>query len=193
LGVKLNPTAENPATTTVSNLPPRKPSIVLEIDGVKYRFDRRQNLPKRAGKALDGDIKVALNGVETPAWITSNRGWAKDENLTIDYIWLNVAAGTDMGDGTANPEAQNGFITLDYTVDAKTFAGKEVIASVGTTERKNPDRVGKVGEDGTPLDAKRVAAFQEAMAKKKAAADQPTPAPAGEGAPASAETPPQVA
>lgn len=163
--------AEPAPASNVSNLPPRKPGLVVEVDGVKYKFDRRNHLPKRAGKAPAGDIRVQLNGQDVPAWITSNRTWAKDDKSWLDYIWLTVPEGTDVeGQGATE---QHGYITLDYTVEATTFSGKEFTAGYGATDRANPTRLGKLDEQGQPLDNKRVEAFRESMAKKKAAAEVP--------------------
>ena len=180
-----NQAAELPEEVTT--LPVRKASLYLQIGEIQYRFDRRNSLPKRSEKNVDGDIRVHLDGQSIPAWITSNRAWAKDENLTLDYIWLTIPEGVDMGNGTANTEVQSGFITLDYTVDATTFEGKDVWVGTGAVERKNPARVGKVDENGNPLDAKRVASFLETVARKKAeAAMAPVPATTEENAPAAA-------
>jgi len=160
LDVKLSSATETPK---VSNLPPRKPGLVaVEMDsGIGYKFTRMK-LPKRSGKQPEGEFKLDINGVETPVWTTSNRMWAKDEATTLDYIWFSIPE----DDGPAE-----GYITLDYAVEAKSFADKSFSVGVGTTERKDPDRLGKLDESGQPKDLKRVAAFQDAMAKKKAAAE----------------------
>jgi hypothetical protein len=130
---------------------PAKPQVYLQhSDGTQYQLVRRPNLPKRAGKAPDGDLKIMLDGVETPVWVTSSKGWSAADKV-IDYIWVDTPAG------------DRGFLTLDYLVPASTFANAEFTIGQGKANRADPARV-----PGKPdVEENRKDLFQKAMAKKK--------------------------
>jgi hypothetical protein len=135
---------------------PRNPSLFLQnAEGVQYKFDRRNNLPKKAPVAGE----LIIDGQNCPFQITSNKGWAKDESLVLEYIWVTL------------PNGVSGFITGDYTQELATFAGAEFTTGEGAANRKNPDRVGDDAKEQA-----RKAAAAATLAAKKAAAPVETPA-----------------
>lgn len=133
-----------------SKIPRASPMFLEDSNtGVQYKFDRREN--RMLKKAASGKVKV--NGEEVDFQITSNKGWSKDEEHVIEYIWLTP------------PGECYGFITLDYKQSALEFAqSTSFVVGYGKANRDNPSRVGGEGED------RRKEAFIKKMAEKKAAA-----------------------
>ena len=129
-----------------------KPAIHLLISGIQFAFTRFTMI-KKAAKLPDGDFKITLDGVETPVWTTSSKGWAKDD-ATIDYIWFVLPNGT------------TGYITLDYNQPASDFANAGGEVGEGKADRADPKRV-----PGKPdVEEARKDKFRDAMAKKVSAA-----------------------
>jgi len=151
-----------------------KPQFYLqdqnEHNGTQYQFTRF-NMPKKAEKNPEGEIRVVINGVEHPAWLTSSKGWAADD-ARIDYIWLQLANG------------DKGYITLDYGVDAQSMADHEFEVKDGKANRENPKRVPR----DPAKEESRKQQFSATMAKR---AEQP--AEGTEGQPAAEGEQPQQA
>ena len=129
-----------------------KPAIHLLISGIQLALTRFTMI-KKAAKLPDGDFKVNLDGVETPVWTTSSKGWAKDD-ATIDYIWF------------ALPNGTTGYITLDYNQPASDFANADVTTGEGKADRADPKRVPRKPD----VEEARKDKFRDAMAKKVSAA-----------------------
>lgn len=136
---------------------PRNPSLYLQrtSDGVQYKFDRRE-LPKKA--AVAGAIVV--DGVHTPFQTTSNKGWAKDEDHVLEYVWVTL------------PSGATGYITGDYKQAVAEMSGQEFTVGEGKSNRDNPSRLG----DDAKEQARKAAAAATLAAKKAAAPVEATPA-----------------
>lgn len=151
--------------------PVRQSAYLQATDGVQYQVVSRPDLPKRAGKIPEGDLKISVDGREYPAWVTSSKGWAADDKV-LDYIWVVVP----------QVEAQpvSGYITLDYLVPASTFANHSFTLGFGKANRQDPPRVPKSQE----TEDNRKLLFAQTMAKKKAEAPateaEPSPETEGE-------------
>lgn len=137
---------------------PRNPSLFLKdaVTGIEYKFDRRNQLPKKA--PVVGNL--IIDGAPCPFQITSNKGWAIDEAHVLEYIW------------TTLPSGVSGFITGDYTQSLKEFADQEFTVGEGKANRDNPSRVG----DDAKEQARKAAAAATLAAKKAAAPVEPAPA-----------------
>jgi hypothetical protein len=147
---QVNAPATEVTTEPKEPLIPRNPSLFLQhSDGRQFKFDRRE-LPKKALVAG----QIVIDGTPTDFQVTSNKGWAKEEAYTLEYIWVKLP------DGTA------GYITMDYTVSALTFAGAQFTLGSGKANRDNPTRVGVDEREAT-----RKAAAAATLAKKKAEKD----------------------
>ena len=157
------PTTEQPTTEAPKNGLGlvKKPSIHLLESGVTQMHFTRFPMIKRATKLPDGDFKVSLDDVETPVWATSSKGWAA-EDASIDYVWFIL------------PDGTTGYVTLDYNVEAGTFANAAFELKDGKADRADPKRTPK----NPDTEAHRIAQFQAAMEAKKQPAttegEQPT-------------------
>jgi hypothetical protein len=151
--------AENGSETAEQNGEAKvaRQSAYLQLaDGTQYQVVARPNLPKRAGKAPDGDLKIKVDGREYPAWVTSSKGWAAEDKV-IDYIWVLIP----QEEGSA---PVSGFITLDYLVPATQFANAEFTLGFGKANRSDPPRVAR---DQAKEDNRKLL-FAQTMAQKKA-------------------------
>jgi hypothetical protein len=157
--------------------PVRQSAYLQSTDGVQFQVTSRPDLPKRAGKIPDGDLKINVDGREYPAWVTSSKGWAADDKV-IDYIWVVIP----QAEGTP---PVSGYITLDYLVPASNYAGHAFTLGFGKSPRTDPPRVPKNQE----TEDNRKLLFAQTMAKKKAEQpEQPEGSEAeGEGAEEGAE------
>ena len=117
-----------------------------KIGKVEFNLVARPLDKAKKGK---GSFELVVNGTPTTAVWTSNAGWSKGR--TLDYIWFNF-------------DGKRYFLTLDYNVAAKDYAGSKVTVSEGTADRKDPERV---DFGATELDRRKK--FDEAMAAKKLA------------------------
>ena len=154
-----------PTDAPAKPLIPRNPSLYLQrtTDGVQYKFDRRE-LPKKAPQSG----AIVIDGVHTPFQITSNKGWSKDEDHVLEYIWVTLPSGV------------TGYITGDYKQSVAEMSGQEFTVGEGKANRENPSRIGDDAKE-----AARKAAAAATLAAKKAAQPE-TPAEQPEEAPASA-------
>jgi len=143
------------ATTAVEAQPkaptiPKAPSLFLrDSSGVEFKFDRRNQLPKKA--AAVGEITI--DGVATPFQVTSNVGFTTEGHV-IRYSWITL------------PNGQMGYITHDYEVTP--VAGEAYTLHEGKANRANPARIAK---DDT-VGALRIEKFKVTMAARKAAEAQ---------------------
>jgi hypothetical protein len=146
---------------------PRAPTLYLQDDatGLHYKFDRRNHLPKKA--TVVGNL--VLDGNEVPFQVTSNKGWVASADKTIDYLWFAIPGVPT--EEAPEPEGIKGFITLDYTVEGKSFVGVHFSLKEGTPDRfpMKADGTGYAERIGkTETEDKRKEAFVATMAKKKA-------------------------
>lgn len=153
--VKGPPADMPPDDEAPAPVPARQSAYLQTNDGTQYQVVARPNLPKRAGKAPDGDLKIVVDGREYPAWVTSSKGWAAEDKV-IDYIWVLIPQ--------ENAAPVSGFVTLDYLVPASTLANAEFTLGFGKANRQDPPRVAK---DQAKEDSRK-AQFADTMAKKKA-------------------------
>ena len=101
-------------------------------------------LPKRAGST-----KLELDGAETLAPVTSNKGWAKDPSLVLEYIWITL------------PDGKSYYLTLDYAEKAEAVKDLSVVEGTGP---KPAARVTSAKE----TEAARIAKFKETWASRNA-------------------------
>ena len=132
---------------------PKAPSFFLcDENGVEYKFDKRNHLPKKS--AVAGDVYI--DGLATPFQVTSNKGFTVEGKI-INYSWLTL------------PDGKMGYITHDY--ETTPVAGVRYTLHEGKANRANPERVPKDDVVG----AQRVEKFKTTMSTRKAAVE-PTPA-----------------
>jgi hypothetical protein len=162
-------------TTPTTQFTPKPMFYLIGSDEKQYQFTRF-NMPKKAEKNPEGEIRVIIEGVEHPAWMTSSKGWAADD-ARIDYVWLSLVGGA------------NGYITLDYGVDAVTFDGAEFTLGEGKANRENPKRVPRdpVKEEN------RKQQFTQTMAKRAEKPAEGAENPEGQTQPAAEGEQPQQA
>lgn len=140
--------------TPKAPLIPRNPSLFLENTqtGVQYKFDRRE-LPKKA--AVAGSITI--DGEDAPFQVTSNKGWSKDEDHVLEYIWVTLPSGV------------TGYITCDYKQPATELNGWNFTVGEGKANRDNPSRIGDDAKEA----ARKAAAALTLAAKKEALVKPP--------------------
>jgi hypothetical protein len=141
--------AETAAATEPSSgsnpVPVARPSTYVEIDGIQYKFDKR-DLPKR------GDVEgtITVDGTPSNLKVTSNKGWAKTEADVLEYAWFTLADGTP------------GYITGNYAEPILPLvAGKTATKGTGKANRANPARIGVEERE-----AKRIALFKVTYAAR---------------------------
>lgn len=138
--------AEAAATEPTANpAPVARPSTYVEIDGVQYKFDKR-DLPKR------GDVEgtITIDGTPSALKVTSNKGWAKTEADVLEYAWFTLADGTP------------GYITGNYAEPILPLvAGKTGTKGTGKANRANPARIGVEQRE-----AERIAKFKVTYAAR---------------------------
>jgi hypothetical protein len=159
-------TAEAPKVSPIGV--PRYPTLYLADNetGLHYKFDRR-GLPKKA--VSPGAI--IIDGVAVPFQVTSSKGWAASPELVIDYLYFSIPQPNNEA-GEEQPGIQ-GFITLDYAVEGKTFVDRAFTLHEGTPDRfpMKADKTGYAERIGkTDTEEARKKAFKDTMAKKAAEA-----------------------
>jgi hypothetical protein len=135
---------------------PALPSFHLlrEPDGVQFKLIRYA-LPKRHEKNPEGDLKIIIDGVPTPAWKTDSKGWSV-EGTELIYVYLKLAND----------------VTVYLVLQGEDVADQYFSLKDGEGTRPNPKSTSKLSEEEKAL---RLATAKATREANKAAAPVATP------------------